>query len=215
MKIFLDTAETDLIHQYFATGLIDGITTNPSLIRKSGKNPEDVYDDLKDLGVRDISMEVVGNAKEMYTEGKRLSKKFGDCCTIKVPCTPDGLLACRNLSREVIKVNVTLIFSQVQAILAAKAGAAYVSPFVGRVNDNSFSGVELIEHISRTYKKHNVKTEILAASLRDVFDVSKCYEVGADVVTMPPKIFWGMYNHILTEKGLAKFNEDWRKVLDL
>ena len=214
MKSFLDTAETDLIHQYFATGLIDGITTNPSLIRKSGKNPEDVYDDLKDLGVRDISMEVVGNAKEMYSEGKRLSKKFGDCCTIKVPCTPDGLLACRNLSREVIKVNVTLIFSQVQAILAAKAGATYVSPFVGRVDDNSFGGLCLVKDIAAVYAKQNWgKTEVLAASIRGVRDVGRAFEYGANVVTMPPNVFAGMYKHILTDKGLELFDNDQAAVL--
>ena len=214
MKIFLDTAETDLIHQYFATGLIDGVTTNPSLIRKCGKNPEDVYEDLKDLGVRDISMEVVGNAKEMYTEGKRLAKKFGDCCTVKVPCTPDGLLACRNLSREVIKVNVTLIFSQVQAILAAKAGAAYVSPFVGRVDDNSFGGLCLVKDIAAVYSKQNWgKTEVLAASLRGVRDVGRAFEYGANVVTMPPNVFAGMYKHILTDKGLELFDKDQAAVL--
>ena len=214
MKIFLDTAETDLIHQYFATGLIDGITTNPSLIRKSGKNPEDVYEDLKDLGVRDISMEVVGNAKEMYTEGKRLAKKFGDCCTVKVPCTPDGLLACRNLSREVIRVNVTLIFSQTQAILAAKAGAKYVSPFVGRVDDNSFGGLCLVKDIAAVYSKQNWgKTEVLAASLRGVRDVGRAFEYGANVVTMPPNVFAGIYKHILTDKGLELFDRDQAEVL--
>ena len=214
MKIFLDTAETDLIHQHFATGLIDGITTNPSLIRKSGKNPEDVYEDLKDLGVRDISMEVVGDAKEMYTEGKRLAKKFGDCCTVKVPCTPDGLLACRNLSREVIRVNVTLIFSQTQAILAAKAGAKYVSPFVGRVDDNSFGGLCLVKDIAAVYSKQNWgKTEVLAASLRGVRDVGRAFEYGANVVTMPPNVFAGMYKHILTDKGLELFDRDQAEVL--
>ena len=214
MKIFLDTAETDLIHQYFATGLIDGITTNPSLIRKSGKNPEDVYEDLKDLGVMDISMEVVGDAKEMYTEGKRLAKKFGDCCTVKVPCTPDGLLACRNLSREVIRVNVTLIFSQTQAILAAKAGAKYVSPFVGRVDDNSFGGLCLVKDIAAVYAKQNWgKTEVLAASLRGVRDVGRAFEYGANVVTMPPNVFAGMYKHILTDKGLELFDRDQAEVL--
>ena len=214
MKIFLDTAETDLIRQYFLTGLIDGITTNPSLIRKSGRNPEDVYEELKDLGVPDISMEVVGNAGEMYIEGKRLAKKFGDCCTIKVPCTPDGLLACRNLSREVIKVNVTLIFSQVQAILAAKAGAKYVSPFVGRVDDNSFGGLCLVKDIAAVYSKQNWgKTEVLAASLRGVRDVGRAFEYGANVVTMPPNVFAGMYKHILTDKGLELFDRDQAEVL--
>ena len=214
MKIFLVTAETVLIRQYFLTGLIDGITTNPSLIRKSGRNPEDVYEELKDLGVPDISMEVVGNAGEMYIEGKRLAKKFGDCCTIKVPCTPDGLLACRNLSREVIKVNVTLIFSQVQAILAAKAGAKYVSPFVGRVDDNSFGGLCLVKDIAAVYSKQNWgNTEVLAASLRGVRDVGRAFEYGANVVTMPPNVFAGMYKHILTDKGLELFDRDQAEVL--
>ena len=214
LKIFLDTDEPELIHQHFASGLIDGVTTNPSLIRKSGKHPEDVYQDLKELGVKDISMEVVGDAKEMYTEGKRLAKKFGDCCTVKVPCTPDGLLACRNLSREVIKVNVTQIFSQVQAILAAKAGATYVSPFVGRVDDNSFGGLCLVKDNANVYAKQNwKKTEVLAASLRGVRDVGRAFEYGANVVTMPPNVFAGMYKHILTDKGLELFDKDQAEVL--
>jgi transaldolase len=159
-------------------------------------------------------MEVVGDAKEMYTEGKRLAKKFGDCCTVKVPCTPDGLLACRNLSREVIKVNVTLIFSQTQAILAAKAGASYVSPFVGRVDDNSFGGLCLVKDIAAVYAKQNWgKTEVLAASLRGVRDVGRAFEYGANVVTMPPNVFAGMYKHILTDKGLELFDNDQAAVL--
>lgn len=209
MKIFLDTAETDLIHQHFATGLIDGVTTNPSLIRKSGKNPEDVYQDLKELGVKDISMEVVGDTTEMIAEGRRLKKKFGDCCTIKVPCSPQGLLACKRLSSEVIRVNVTLIFSQTQAILAAKAGAAYVSPFVGRLDDNSVAGLEVIRSICEIYAVHGiVGTEVLAASIRDVNRVSRSFHNGAGIVTMPPSVFAKMYDHVLTEKGLNIFDED-------
>ena len=137
MKIFLDTAETDVIRKNFVTGLVDGLTTNPTLIMKSGRNPEEVYEEIKEIGVPDISMEVVGTGEEMVAEGRRLKKQFGDCCTIKVPCTRGGLAACRVLAEEGIRVNVTLIFSQVQAILASKAGAAYVSPFVGRVDDLS------------------------------------------------------------------------------
>jgi len=125
MKIFLDTAETDDVRKHFKTGLIDGLTTNPTLIRKSGKNHEEVYQEIKDIGVTDISMEVIGNAENMISEGKRLHKKFGKVATIKVPCTVDGLLACKELSQNNIRVNVTLIFSQSQAILAAKAGAKY------------------------------------------------------------------------------------------
>ena len=137
MKIFLDTADTQAIAEGYDTGLIDGITTNPTLIMKSGRDPEEVYQELIDLGIPDISMEVVGNREQMLWEGRRLANKFGKEATIKVPCTPDGLYVCRQLSRSLVKVNVTLIFSPVQAILAAKAGAKYVSPFVGRVDDNS------------------------------------------------------------------------------
>ena len=156
MKIFLDTADTDAIKQHYDTGIIDGITTNPTLIRKSGRDPEDVYQELIDYGINDISMEVVGDYGTMFEEGTRLSRKFGKACTVKVPCTPDGLKVCRELSRDLVNVNVTLIFSAAQAILAAKSGAKYVSPFVGRVDDNSFVGMELIESISDIYTIQNV-----------------------------------------------------------
>ena len=210
MKIFLDTAETDVVRKHFKTGLIDGLTTNPTLIRKSGHKHEEVYQELKDIGIKDISMEVIGNKENMVSEGKRLHKKFGKCSTIKVPCTPDGLDACKELSLEGIKVNVTLIFSVSQAILSAKAGARYVSPFVGRGDDNSFNGVELIAKISSLYQQQMVTgTQVLAASLRDVHSVADCFSVGADIVTMPPTVFEKMYNHILTDKGLDQFDKDY------
>ena len=209
MKIFLDTADTQLIQDGFNTGLIDGVTTNPTLIMKSGRDPEEVYQELIDFGLTDISMEVVGNRKEMYQEGVRLAEKFGKCATIKVPCTPDGLAVCKELSRQLIKVNVTLIFSVTQAILSAKAGAAYVSPFVGRVDDNSFGGLCLIKDISNTFTKQNWKrTEILAASIRNVRDVGRAFEYGANICTLPPTVFNKMYNHILTDKGLELFDAD-------
>ena len=209
MKIFLDTADTQLIQDGFNTGLIDGVTTNPTLIMKSGRDPEEVYQELIDFGLTDISMEVVGNRKEMYQEGARLAEKFGKCATIKVPCTPDGLAVCKELSRQLIKVNVTLIFSVTQAILSAKAGAAYVSPFVGRVDDNSFGGLCLIKDISNTFTKQNWKrTEILAASIRNVRDVGRAFEYGANICTLPPTVFNKMYNHILTDKGLELFDAD-------
>ena len=213
MKIFLDTADTATITKYYATGLIDGITTNPTLIMKSGRNPEDVYQELIDMGIEDISMEVVGNRKEMWEEGLRLSKKFGKLATIKVPCTPDGLAVCKELSRQLIAVNVTLIFDEAQAILAAKAGARYVSPFVGRLDDNSIAGLDLIKRISNIYNIQNVKcTEILSASIRYVNSVSQSFANGAHVVTMPPAVFDKMYNHVLTDKGLQLFDEDWKSV---
>ena len=210
MKIFLDTAETDVVRKYYKTGLIDGLPTNPTLIRKSGRKHEDVYQEFKEIGVTDLSMEVIGNAENMISEGKRLHKKFGKMATIKVPCTVDGLIACKELAKDNIRVNVTLIFSAAQAILAARAGAAYISPFVGRVEDNSFDGVALIKEIAALYRKQYItKTQVLAASLRDVHSVSRCYEDGADIVTMPPAIFEKMYKHILTDKGLEQFDIDY------
>ena len=213
MKLFLDTADTELIEKHFQTDLIDGITTNPTLIMKSGRDPEEVYQQLIDMGIDDISMEVVGDFDEMYMEGLRLSRKFGKNATIKVPCTPAGLKVCKKLSRDLVNVNVTLIFSAAQAILAAKAGAKYISPFVGRVDDNSFDGIDLVDQISDIYTIQNIrKTEILAASVRDVKSVSDAFGAGAHVVTMPPAVFEKMYNHVLTDKGLYLFDMDWAKV---
>ena len=210
MKIFLDTAETDVVRKHFKTGLIDGLTTNPSLIRKSGRNHEEVYQEFKDIGLNDISMEVIGSKENMISEGKRLYKKFGKAATIKVPCTVDGLLACKELADNGIRVNVTLIFAPDQAILAAKAGAAYVSPFVGRVDDNSFGGLCLIKDIANVYAKQNwTSTEILAASIRNVRDVGRAFEYGANICTIPTKVFEGMYNHILTDAGLKQFDIDY------
>ena len=218
MKIFLDTADVDLIEKYYGTGLIDGVTTNPTLIKKSGYDPEEVYRKIALIGVDDISMEIVtDDSYEFLKEGRRLKEKFGEITTIKVPCTPEGLKGCKLLSKEGIRVNVTLIFSAAQAVLASKAGAAYVSPFVGRVDDNSFDGLRLIEEIANIYETQSrlynfVDTEILSASIRDVGSVSKSFEYGAGIVTMPPSVFEKMYNHILTDKGLELFQKDWEAV---
>ena len=213
MKIFLDTADTEAIKKGYETGLVDGITTNPSLIMKSGRDPEEVYQELIDLGIPDISMEVVGDKQQMLWEGRRLANKFGQNATIKVPCTPDGLYVCRQLSRSLVKVNVTLIFSASQAILSAKAGAKYVSPFVGRVDDNSFGGLCLVKEIASIFDKQKVyDTEILAASLRGVRAVGRSFEYGAHIVTMPPGIFEKMYKHVLTDQGLELFDKDWQEV---
>jgi len=216
MKIFLDTADVDTIQKVYSTGLIDGITTNPTLIMKSGEIPDRVYYELKQLGIKDISMEVVADtAKGMLEEASRLIGLFGDCVTIKVPCTPEGLLACKEMANQNIRVNVTLIFSPSQAILAAKAGATYVSPFVGRVDDNSFGGLCLIKDIANIYRQQSwFQTEILAASIRNVRDVGRAFEYGANICTIPPNVFNGMYKHILTDKGLELFDEAWAKVCD-
>ena len=220
MKIFLDSADTELIKKYYGTGLIDGVTTNPTLIRKSGKNPEDVYQELADYGVRDISMEVVGDEKTMTEEGRRLHSKYAfqskklsiNPTTIKVPLSPDGLRTCRSLALDGIKVNVTLVFSAAQAVLASKAGAAYVSPFVGRLDDQSVNGISLINQIASIYRMHGSQTQILSASIRSVQHVSDSFLNGANICTMPPSIFEKMYNHILTDKGLELFDRDWALV---
>ena len=210
MKIFLDTADTDIIRKYFETGLVDGVTTNPTLIMKSGRNPEDVYEDIRDIGVKDISMEVVGNADDMTTEGVRLYQKFGDVCTIKVPCTREGLEVCKKLSDMGIKVNVTLIFCAAQAVLAAKAGATYVSPFVGRLDDQQVAGLEVVRAIADLYRIHGMRTQVLSASIRSVQRAIRSWYNGAQICTMPPKVFDQMYDHILTEKGLEIFDNDWK-----
>ena len=212
MKIFLDTADTEVIRKYFETGLVDGVTTNPSLIMKSGRDPEEVYQEIKDIGVKDISMEVMGNFVEMYAEGSRLSQKFGDVCTVKVPCTREGLRVCKALSDEGVKVNVTLIFCAAQAILAAKAGATYVSPFVGRLDDQSVAGLEVVRSITGLYQIHGIRSQVLSASIRSVQRVVRSYYNGAQIVTMPPKIFDQMYDHILTDKGMEIFDNDWKSV---
>ena len=214
MKIFLDTADARIIGKHFIeTGLIDGVTTNPSLIMKSGQQPETVYFDLFKLGVKDISMEVVSNtSKGMIEEADRLINKFHDVVTIKVPCTREGLIACKQLSDRGIRVNVTLIFSASQAILSAKAGAKYISPFVGRVDDQRFGGCNLIKRIREVLPYDSC--EILSASIRSVGDVEHSFAQGADICTMPPTVFEKMYDHILTEKGLQLFDIDYKKTLE-
>jgi len=211
MKIFLDTADVNEIRTLYISnpGMIDGVTTNPTLMLREGRDPYQVYQEIKDIGIEDISMEVVGNAEEMYTQGLELVEAFGDVATIKVPCTEDGLWACKMLADKGIRVNVTLIFCAAQAILAAKAGAAYVSPFIGRCDDNSVAGAEVVRSIAGLYQVQGIKTQVLAASIRDVYKVTRAFYNGASIVTMPPKIFRKMYKHILTDDGVAKFNWDY------
>jgi len=213
MKIFLDTADFDLINERVQTGLIDGVTTNPTLILKSGGDPVETIKKISGEFpfFESISAEVVAdNAPEMMEQ----AQAFKDLknVTIKVPLTTEGLKACKLLASDGFTVNVTLCFSVAQAVLAAKADATYISPFVGRVDDNSFDGVGLVKDISSLYKEHLSRTQVLAASLRNVADVAKCFSVGADVVTMPPSIFDKMYNHILTDKGLELFQNDWNSI---
>jgi transaldolase len=211
MKIFLDTADMSEIAKAARTGLIDGVTTNPTLILRSGRSLSDVAQDLITYypQFESISTEVVADTADEMIEQAKEFISLGDSITIKLPCTVEGLIACKALYHLGVKTNVTLVFSVAQALLAAKAGATYVSPFVGRCNDNSFSGVELVRAISIAYQSQRMETQILAASLRDVHHVSRCYAYGADVTTLPPKVFWGMYDHILTRDGLDRFQKDW------
>tara|TARA_Y100000401_G_scaffold38890_1_gene29455 strand:- start:594 stop:1247 length:654 start_codon:yes stop_codon:yes gene_type:complete len=215
MKIFLDTADVDMIAPAYETGLIDGITTNPTLIKRSGRDPIEV---IKEIAtefkmLQSISAEVVADtAEEMYEQAQAF--KEYRTVTIKVPCTVEGLKACRMIREEQKSVNVTLVFSVAQAILAEKAGATYVSPFVGRWVDNSVDGIGLIKDIKRVYNNHGrfQTTNVLSASLRDVRQVEQSFLMGADVCTIPPLIFWKMYKNILTDKGLELFQADWDDV---
>tara|TARA_R100000742_G_scaffold3363_1_gene749 strand:+ start:312 stop:956 length:645 start_codon:yes stop_codon:yes gene_type:complete len=211
MKLFLDTAEVNQIRDRLDTGLIAGVTTNPTLIKKSGKTVDDVYDQLIHLDIPDISMEVVEDtADEMYNKGMELAEDYPMSATIKLPCSIEGLKACKLLNLESVRTNVTLVFSASQAILASLAGATYVSPFIGRMDDNSLDGLGLINDISKVFTAHNVETKILAASLRDVQSVTKAFELGAHICTVPVGVFDKMIQHVLTDKGIEQFNKDAR-----
>ncbi len=211
MKIFLDTAEVSQIVEGYKTGLVDGVTTNPTLILRSGRQQSDVIEEIYQAcpNLESISAEVVAETAEEMVEQAQPYIALSDNVTIKVPCTREGLKACYELSNDGILTNVTLVFSTSQAILAAKAGATYVSPFVGRVDDNSFGGLCLVKDIANTYKRHDVETQILAASIRNVRDVGRAFEYGANVCTIPVKVFDKMYDHVLTREGLELFNNDY------
>ena len=214
MKIFLDCSDVDLIKQSFASGLIDGVTTNPSLMLKAGLDPLVVLKEISEIfpWTSSISAEVVGESVEDMLAMADTYLEIGQNITIKVPCTRNGLKACKELAEDDVPVNVTLIFSASQAILASKAGAKYVSPFIGRLNDQYWDGISLVEEISDVFTTHGSKTEILAASIREPLQVAKCFRVGADICTLPWDIFNKMYDHILTDAGLQKFDNDWNQL---
>jgi len=215
MKIFLDTADVDMISSAYDTGLLDGVTTNPTLILKSGRQLLEVIEEITNSfsKLESISAEVVAdNAEEMLSQAQKYYT-IAPAVTIKVPCTVEGLKACKFLSDKGIRVNVTLVFSVAQAILASKAGATYISPFVGRWMDNSIDGIELIKNIRKAFDYSGTSTQILAASLRDVRQVEQSALAGADVITIPPVVFWGMYKNIMTDKGLELFQKDWDEVI--
>jgi transaldolase len=214
MKIFIDTADLDEIRRATEAGLIDGLTTNPSLMAKSagGKSPSDHFREICELVDGPVSAEVVAlDAERMVEEGKRLAT-LHDNIVVKVPVTEQGLRACRALRAEGIRVNVTLCFQASQALLAAKAGASYISPFIGRIDDVSGEGMDLIHQIRQIYDNFGIETEILAASIRHPVHVVDAAMIGADCATMPPKVLWQLLDHPLTEKGLAQFLDDWKKL---
>ena len=215
MKIFLDTSDVNIIRKHYETGLIDGVTTNPTLMMQAGRDPLVVIKEISSLFTADgsVSAEVVADhSHDMIIQSEQYHS-ISENVTIKVPCTYEGLKACKELSERNIKVNVTLIFSLSQSILAAKAGATYISPFVGRCEDNNIDGIELISSIKKVFELNSIsKTNILAASIRSINHIFDSFEAGADIVTLPPKIFEEMYHHDLTDLGLAQFDKDWKKL---
>lgn len=212
MKLFLDTAIVDDIKRANDMGVISGVTTNPTLIARSGRDFIEVIKEITSIVDGPISAEVMGNtAEEMIKEGLELSK-IHDNIVIKIPMCEEGLKATKELSKKGIKVNVTLIFSSGQALLAARAGASFVSPFLGRLDDIGFDGIYLIEEVANIFKVQGIKTEIIAASIRNPIHVSKAAMLGADIATIPMSVLNQMMKHPLTDSGIAKFIADWNSV---
>ncbi|MQX35284.1 fructose-6-phosphate aldolase [Roseospira navarrensis] len=212
MKFFVDTADVAEIQDLAATGLVDGVTTNPSLVAKAGRNFVDVVAEICDIVSGPVSAEVVATDTDGMLRQAHALRKIAPNVTIKLPLTPDGLRACKTLSDDGTMVNVTLCFSAAQAILAAKAGATFISPFVGRLDDIGQTGMELIADIMAIYGNYPAfKTEVLVASVRNPLHVIEAGRLGADVVTLPPGVLRQLYGHPLTDKGLAAFLSDWEK----
>lgn len=211
MKFFVDTAEVDAIAELNDLSMVDGVTTNPSLIMKSGRDILEVTKEIAAMVEGPVSAEVVAlEYDEMIKEGRKLAK-IADNIAVKVPLTWDGLKTCKTLSSEGTMVNVTLCFSANQALLAAKAGATFISPFIGRLDDLNLEGLDLIEDIRTIYDNYMFDTQILAASIRSVNHASECAKIGTDVMTAPPEVIKKMANHVLTDKGLDAFMKDWAK----
>lgn len=211
MKFFVDSADLDQIAALNDIGLVDGVTTNPSIIAKSGRDFKEVVSDICKIVTGPVSAEVVAMDTEgMLAEGRELRKIAENIC-VKLPLTMDGLKACNIFSKEGIPTNVTLCFSANQALLAAKCGATFISPFIGRLDDITQDGIELIEDIRMIYDNYGYETEILAASIRNVNHIKECALVGADVITSPPDVIRKLSNHPLTDAGLAAFMKDWEK----
>ena len=209
MKFFADTAEISEIRELAATGLLDGVTTNPSLVEKSGRNFLEVVKEIASVVSGPVSAEVVALDYEGMMREAEIVRKIADNIAVKVPLTPAGLKACKTLTGDGTMVNVTLCFSSAQALLAAKAGATFISPFVGRHDDVGFDGMEVVADIRLIYDNYDFPTQILVASVRHPMHVVEAAKIGADVMTAPPKIIWQLFKHPLTDVGIANFLKDW------
>ena len=217
MKIFVDSADLDEIKELASWGIVDGVTTNPTLVKRSGRSFDEIIEEIFTLVDGAISLEVISeDAKGMVKEAKeiisKVSKRYQKNVAIKIPMTHEGLKAVKTLSSEEIKTNVTLVFSANQALLAAKAGATFVSPFIGRLDDMGHDGMQIIEEISDIYENYGFDTEIIVASIRHPVHVTQSAILGADIATIPPGIIRKMVKHSLTDKGIAQFLDDWKKV---
>jgi transaldolase len=217
MKIFVDTADLDEIKELASWGIIDGVTTNPTLVAKSGRNFNQIIEEIFKIIDGPISLEVVSkNSEGMVKEAKQLiskvKEKYRKNVTIKIPMTSEGLKAVKKLKKEKIKTNVTLVFSANQALLAAKAGASFVSPFIGRLDDIGQEGMQIVEEIMEIYYNYDIETEVIVASIRHPIHVIDAARLGADIATVPPAVIRKMVKHSLTDVGIKKFLDDWEKV---
>lgn len=215
MKIFLDSANLESIKTYNDMGILDGVTTNPSLLSKEKGDPRIVMNEIVRIVKGPVNLEVIGTDYEVIIEEAHRLKKYGENVVVKIPMIPAGLRAVKRLAQEGISTNVTLIFSSNQAILAAKSGASYVSPFIGRLDDNGQDGMSIVREMTKIFANYKFETEILVASIRHPIHVIEAGKCGADIVTLPPEILQKMFTHPLTDKGLNGFLSDWNKVKDL
>ncbi|MCK4365247.1 MAG: fructose-6-phosphate aldolase [Thermoplasmatales archaeon] len=217
MKIFIDTADLDEIREIASWGIVDGVTTNPTLVKKSGRSFNEIIEEIFEIVDGPISLEVISEkADDMVKEAKglvsKVNQKYRKNVAIKVPMTPEGLKATKKLKKEGIKINVTLVFSANQALLAAKAGATFVSPFIGRLDDIGQEGMQIVEEIAEIFTNYDIETEVIVASIRHPIHVIEAARLGADIATIPPGIIRKMAKHSLTDIGIKSFLKDWEKV---
>jgi len=212
MKIFLDSANIDAIKKYNELGLVDGVTTNPTLLSKEKEHPAEIMKQIVKIIKGPVSLEVIGTTAQVMIEEAHRLMKFGQNVVVKIPMIPDGMKAVKQLKQDGISTNVTLVFSANQAVLAAKAGASYISPFIGRLDDVGQDGMMLIKEIVQIFDNYQYKTEVLVASVRHPLHIIEAAKLGADIVTLPPEILGKMLAHPLTDKGLSAFLSDWEKI---